>query len=420
LDLLLSRHVLIVSTVLVLGFGGAPSLALARNEGPRYDVSYIWASRLAPVVRYRDRVRQVLGRGVEHKLVVVRARRLYGLIYDRDGDAHSTQRAAETHTRLLRAAGLDPAAVMLSRPWPVVESRPEAPPEPPATRRNPAAPVPAGGDLDRQVRAYIRAQRQAGRLTPDERTAWSVHDLNAGERLVAINEDLRLQAASMIKPFVALAFLHRARDGRLAYGPKSRRMLERMIQRSDNYATNWVLRALGGPRAVDHLLRKEYGHVLQETRIVEYIPPGGRTYRNTASVNDYDRFLAALWRAALPGTRELKRLMALPNRDRLSTADLPKGTRVYDKTGSTRYVCGDMGILDVPGLDGARRTYTMIGVIERTGAAPDYGRWVKDRGNVIREVSELVHRALYGRHLQDDGQLAAMPRLARPPEASET
>jgi beta-lactamase class A len=281
------------------------------------------------------------------------------------------------------------------------------------------APVPAAGDLDAQVHDYIAIQRRAGRLTADERTAWS-GDLDAGERLVAINEDLPLQAASMVKPFFALAFLHRVREGRLIYGPKSRRMLERMIQRSDNPATNWVLRVLGGPRAVDRLLRTEYGHVLQETRIVEYIPPGGRTYRNTASVNDYDRFLNTLWRGALPGPGELKRLLALPNRDRLLTADLPKGTRVYDKTGSTRYVCGDMGILDVRGPDGARHAYTMIGVIERTGPARDYGRWIKDRGNVIREVSDLIYRGLHGRHSRDDAPLSSVPQATRPQGGGET
>ena len=60
--------------------------------------------------------------------------------------------------------------------------------------------------------------------------------------------------------------------------------MRRMIQRSDNRATNWIMRQVGGPRAIERVLKKNYPAMFTKTSIVEYIPAGGRTYRNKASV----------------------------------------------------------------------------------------------------------------------------------------
>jgi beta-lactamase class A len=172
-----------------------------------------------------------------------------------------------------------------------------------------------------------------------------------------------------------------------------------MIQHSDNNATNWAMRRLGGPTAVQDLLRKNYGHILQASEIVEYIPTGGRTYRNKASARDYSRFLLALWKNEIPGAAEIKRLMALPKRDRLSTGvDLPEDTEVYSKTGSTGHLCGDMGVLIAKGPDGRQYAYAVIGIIEKKHAARHYLSWLRSRGNIIREVSGLVYRLVGTAH----------------------
>lgn len=248
--------------------------------------------------------------------------------------------------------------------------------------------------LEVKVERYIKELRRQGKIRPDERTAWSVFDFHTGKKLVSINEDVPLQAASMIKPFLALAFFHRVEEGRFIYGEKSRRNMELMIQKSDNPATNWVMKQVGGPAAVQSLLNRHYAHLIQQTSIVEYIPEGGKTYRNRASVHDYVRFLFALWNDQMPHSKEIRRLMALPGRDRLYTdaRRIPEGTLVFNKTGSTAMCCGDMGILSVRGRSGRRYAYILVGVIEsgrRNNAI--YGSWISSRADVIREVSNIVY-----------------------------
>ncbi|MDD5657324.1 MAG: serine hydrolase [Elusimicrobia bacterium] len=252
--------------------------------------------------------------------------------------------------------------------------------------------------LEASLAEHILRLRRQGRLAPDENTAWSVYDFTTGEKLAEINADIKLQAASLIKPFVALAFLHQAQNGALEYDRQARSRLERMIQRSDNSATNWAMRRLGGPEAVQKLLRANYGSLLAGVEIVEYIPRGGRTYRNRASARDYSRFLLALWRDQLPGSAEIKRLMALPKRDRLRSDALPDDTEVFSKTGSTSHLCGDMGVLLAKGADGRQYAYTLIGIIEKKSPARHYRRWLRSRGNVIREVSGLVYRLIGSVH----------------------
>src|SRR5690606_36687348 len=127
----------------------------------------------------------------------------------------------------------------------------------------------------------------------------------------------------------------------------------------NNDSTNWVMRQTGGPAATESLLKRHYAYLCQGLRIVEYIPAGGKTYRNQATAGDYARFLHALWHRRLPYSEEILRTMALPGIDRLYTKvkSVPPGTKVYNKTGSTAMCCGDMGILVAKGRDGRDYPY---------------------------------------------------------------
>jgi len=91
--------------------------------------------------------------------------------------------------------------------------------------------------------------------------------------------------------------------------------------------------------------------------------------------------------------------MALPGRDRLyHGTPIPRGTLVYNKTGSTAHLCEDMGILVPKTRHGGRFPYVIVGIIERRSKASDYGRWVHSRSRVIREVSTLVYKELKKEH----------------------
>jgi len=270
---------------------------------------------------------------------------------------------------------------------------------------------PKSKELENRILQYISTLRTSGKIVDNERTSWSVFDFSSGERLVSINADTPRQTASMVKPLVALAFFHQAAEKKVMYDAVSKMHMERMIHWSDNVSTNWVMQRLGGPEKIDRLLNDHYRPILQTIRITDYIPltsrekararkmglkgvPSGSSYyQNFASALDYSRFLFSLWRDELPYAGELRRIMALPNRDRVyhGAKKVPKGTLVYDKTGTTARLCGDMAILSAKGEDGVRYVYTLIGIIEKDRRASDYISWKNDRGDVIREVSNIVY-----------------------------
>ncbi|MCL5885258.1 MAG: class A beta-lactamase-related serine hydrolase [Deltaproteobacteria bacterium] len=361
---------------------GLAAMSPAAAAADRYDVSYFWSRSLTGVLDYHDRVAGVLGPDVTDSLKVVAKGDLFGLVYARHGGRAGATRVAKIHTRLLQSRGLEAAGPVRSQDWTETERSREI------------------LDLEAAVKGYIRRLRREGRIKDDEHTAWSVYDFTAGEKLVSIHEDEQLEAASMVKLFLAAAFLCKVEKGELIYGKNSRRHMELAIQHSSNSAANWLLRKVGGPKAAERMLKRNYPGIFQDTRLVEYIPPGGRTYRNKASAHDYSRFLYAVWEEDIAGAREIKRLMALPGPDRILTgvASIPGSARVYNKTGSTARVCGDVGILNVKGPDGKRYPYTVIGIIEKDRRARDYTAWIRSRGAVIRNVSGTIYRGIAKRY----------------------
>lgn len=387
---------------------GVLVLPAVSQAAKHYDVSYVWSKNATSVRAYRERVVRVLGPGVSKGIKLVANGELFGVVYVRRGDSSGATRVARVHSELLRAQGLDGAAPVISQDWMLVDDEHR---EPVSFASVTPASVPRASmttterareirDVEAAVEAYIKKLRREGKLESDERTGWSVYDFTTGEKLVTINEDIQFQAASLVKPFIAAAFFKKVESGGLIYGNRSRRHMERMIQRSSNPSTNWVMRQVGGPQAVERLLKKHYPGIFEDTRLVEYIPANGRTYSNKASAHDYSRFLYALWNGKIAGAKEIKRLMALPGGDRIfmGAKDVPKGTEVYNKTGSTARLCGDIGILNVEGPDGKRYPYTLIGIIEKQERASNYSDWIRARSDVIRNVSSIVYKGIAQHH----------------------
>jgi len=271
--------------------------------------------------------------------------------------------------------------------------------------------VRAGGrqpSLQRQVSELVKGMRLRGLIRPEEKTSWSIYDLTSRKKLVAINKDVPRQAASMIKPFVAQAYFYKLKDarGKLHYTGEVRKTMEDMIRHSNNRATNRIMAIVSrhernrGPKDIERILKKKAPGVFRETRIVESIPPDGRTYRNLASAYDYSRFLYALWHNHMPFTGELREIMALPNQDRIchGVSSIPDDVRIYDKTGSTARLCGNMGIVEAPGRWGGYYPYIFVGIIERPSRAKHYGSWITQRSDAIRAVSELVYQDMKQRY----------------------
>lgn len=255
----------------------------------------------------------------------------------------------------------------------------------------------SGSDLQKQLNWLVKRQRREGRISRHERTAWSVYDFQTRKKLVSINENRRMQAASMVKVFVALAYfyLHQQAPRKYPYHAKQRRLMELMLVNSSNTATNTLMRLCKGPANVKRLCQLARKNRYAQLRIVEYIPAGGKTYRNYASARDYSRFLYDLWHNRLPSSHEIKRIMAIKNRDRIASAIMSPKPLIIDKTGSTSMLCGNMGIVK---LSGSSQAYTFIGIIERSRRTKNYNHWIRSRGDAMRETSELVYRFMIRRY----------------------
>lgn len=236
------------------------------------------------------------------------------------------------------------------------------------------------------------------------RTGWLTYSLDSNEFLANVNGEEFFQAASMIKPFVGLAYLAKCFDENesLQYGPNGRRRLQRGIQLSRNSEITELMRTLGGPEETQETLSRYYPEIAEECRIISEIPRAGREYRNQATLRAYSKLCWQLAnREDKPEIEELKRLMGLPGRDRIYTGtsrvnvsdgilDLPNGTQVWNKTGSTAKCIGDFGLIKVP----SGEEYIFAGVVEREDRARNYTRWQRDAGDLIRGVSRHAYTAI--------------------------
>lgn len=255
----------------------------------------------------------------------------------------------------------------------------------------------ADNSLQHAVSQRIRQMRQQGLISADEKTAWIVSDLRQNRTIVALNADAPLQAASMVKPLIIQAYLmcHYNKDPVLyPLSPRVMNEMREMIVTSNNEFTNHIIKRLGGPQGVQWMLKKEAPQVFRDIQIVEYIPEGGKTYRNRASAADYDRFLQALWQKRLPGADQLLAMMAIPNNDRIRTKTqfVPQTATVYDKTGSTSMCCGNTGIIQCRDASGSQFPYTFTGIIEKSTRVDNYASWITGRSNRMREISDLVYQ----------------------------
>lgn len=246
-------------------------------------------------------------------------------------------------------------------------------------------------ELQSAIEFFIADMYFSGKLDFEERTAWMAYDLVRKETLVAIDSDTPMQSASMIKPFVALAFFHKVYKGELEYTKQDERWLRLMIQYSQNNTTNKVMQKIGGFKKVNEILHDNYPDIFQYTEIVEYIPEGGLTYKNKASASDYNRFLIALWEGTIPYSDEIKYFMGLSSPDR--SGDILPITTVYHKSGTTARMCGDMAILETKTENGLC-AYTFIGIIERDDSVQAYMRWKRVRVGIIKDVSTMVYNAM--------------------------
>ena len=264
------------------------------------------------------------------------------------------------------------------------------------------------GTIDSPLEAvfelYIKNKRNRRVLTTTDRTSFVVYDISKNKKVVSINEERQMMAASLIKNFVMLAYFHEVKHGRQAHTNTNRGHLRAMIQRSSNPSTNYFIRLLGGPARVDKILRLNYSY-FKQTRIVEYIPTGGRTYRNMTSARDLSMFFLRLWHGRLPYSEKMKWYFKLKNGDYIFRKTyIPASVAVYNKTGTVYGLVGDGGILVLRDPQGRSRPYVFIGIMEdrtktnRRNRWQSFANWRNQRTYILRRLSERAYKYIYENH----------------------
>jgi beta-lactamase class A len=373
-----------------------------------YDVSYFWGNKQQYANTYASKVKQVLGPNIAKQIKVVRnAKGQYGVIYNRDGNYQTAHRVAMNHAKLLRQAGVTKAKGY-DAAYPIPDQQyPSAPSKKPPSKQRPQPQqldTTLDSNLEANIDRYIKRLRFRGALASTDRTSFVVYDVTKQKKVVSINEDQTMMAASLIKNFIMLAYFHEVKHKRLEHTAENRRQLRQMIQRSANTSTNYFIRLLGGPRGVERILRWNYPY-FKQTRIVEYIPNGGRTYRNMTSAHELNKFYNQLWLGNLPYSSKMKYYLGLPNGDRMHDKTcIPSNVRVYHKTGTVYGLVADSGILAIIDSQGKQRAYIFTGIIEDRTKTSNRNRseafwsWVGRRSDTLRRVSEAVYEYIYEVH----------------------
>ena len=184
-------------------------------------------------------------------------------------------------------------------------------------------------------------------------------DLANGD-VVSVNGNVAFPMASTVKVAVAATYLSQVDAGRRSLddqvnGVSAATLMNAMLTRSDNHATDQLLAMLGGPGVVDRWLR---AHNLQGIRMDRTIAQLLSDHRDLRDVRDSSTPMAMLrllqmidtGQALSPDSRD--RLLEMMSHCVTGTnrirALLPPGTRVEHKTGTLNGYTGDVAFVTLP------------------------------------------------------------------------
>lgn len=213
-------------------------------------------------------------------------------------------------------------------------------------------------------------------------------DLRDGST-VAVNGDTPFPMASTVKLAIAATYLSEVDQGRrslddMISGRTAAKVMASMVIRSDNFAADQLLAAVGGPVAVQRWLSS---HGISGIRVDRSIAQLLRERGHLADIQDVAtpvamvRLLSKLDDGTALSAKSRGYLLDLMSRCQTGTrrirALLPAGTLVEDKTGTLDGVTNDVGFITMP--DGRR---VAVAVFARGG---------RDRQPVIAQVSRMIY-----------------------------
>lgn len=218
-------------------------------------------------------------------------------------------------------------------------------------------------------------------------------DLSTG-RSVSINGDEPFPLASVIKLAVAGAYLAQVDHGRRSLDDRigsrsAAQLIEVMLTRSDNAATDVLIRNLGGPGRVQEWLNYNNLSAIRIDRTIAQLLGARRDLfdrRDSGSPLAVIAFLRQLDRGNMLKPQSRDYLIAamgrcITGRNRMK-ALLPAGTRVEHKTGTLNGLTGDVGFITMP--DGRRL------------AVAFFARGGTDRPRTIAEAARAIYDGFRG------------------------
>jgi beta-lactamase class A len=184
-------------------------------------------------------------------------------------------------------------------------------------------------------------------------------DLTTGQA-ISFNGQQAFPMASTMKIAVAAAYLAEVDAGRRSLedtvaGTSALKLMDAMIIRSDNRATDLLMATLGGPQAIDAWLRMHHLTGIRVDRTIAQLLSDRRDLRDIRDSSTPTAMLGLLrlidaGSALKPESRSLlidmmRRCATGSNRIR---GILPQGAQVEHKTGTLSGYTGDVGFLTTP------------------------------------------------------------------------
>jgi beta-lactamase class A len=235
-------------------------------------------------------------------------------------------------------------------------------------------------------------------------------DLSSGD-VLSFNGDRPFPMASTVKVAVAATYLAEVDAGRRSLGDTvggttAARLMDLMITRSDNRATDMLLATLGGPRTVDEWLRSHGLAGIRVDRTIAQLLAARRDLRDLRD-SSTPRAMLGLLRLIDTGTalRPESRYLLLDMMRRCITGSnriralLPPGTRVEHKTGTLNGYTGDVAFVTLP--DGRRIAMAL------------FARGGENRPGVIATAARAIYDGFAGEVRRTDA-VAGMPRTSGP------
>jgi beta-lactamase class A len=263
--------------------------------------------------------------------------------------------------------------------------------------------VPSDHGLEAQIEKYVKNLRKKGKIPSTETTSFYVYDITDKKVLTDINIDDQKMGASLPKLF-AMAAAYDKLERKKAGSKERKRVrkhIEKMIQPSDNAEFNWVVKYVGGVKAVQKYV--DSTGMFTETKIVETINTyNGRTYKNKTSAHDLNIFLNQVYLGNIVSKKASKEMLEIMDgytTSRIAQRILPmKGVKnLAGKTGVVYGMNGESTIITFKKKGEKERKFIFTAIFEDTTLPYKKGhgratrkRWGRVRSGYMRDIAEIV------------------------------